>query len=144
MGLSAVAGHTVMLVAMFSAGTVFVTSTINAYSDGIDAQNDAFDRHATAADEDLTLTYDEWQNGPKRVVAEWTNDGGDEVDLAQVTLLVAGVITDTSSVERFQVQQDPTSSIWMPGETLEVWVKGQGDVDLTIIGPHGAKSYRRA
>ena len=143
--MSAVAGHLVILIAMVGAGTAVVTAMNHAVNEGIDAQAELVHRLRRVADERFALVTTSYDADPvDRVKATFRNDGADEIRLGDLTLLVDGAFTATSSVERFEVVQDPSSSLWMPGEDVEVWVQGSGDAALTLVGPHGTPVYRRA
>lgn len=144
MGLAAVAGHLVILVALVSAGTVLVATLGDRMTDQVDAQAQALQRLRTAANEGMTLADARYAAGADRVDTNWTNDGSEEIRTGDLTLLVDGVWTDPDTVDRFQVTDDPASSVWAPGETLELRVQGQGDAHLALVSPHGTAAYRRS
>lgn len=143
-GLSAVAAHLIVLVALASAGTLLVSAVNESISGQLDAQSLAFDRLRVQADADIRLASHGYSATPDRTYANWTNDGSREIPLDKVTLLVDGVFTSQASVATFEVREDASSNLWMPGETLEVMTEGQGNVDLTIVGPYANAAYRRA
>lgn len=146
MGLGAVAAHLVIFIAMASAGTILAGVAMDAASDNVEAQSEALDRMQRARTEQFSLTSQQYVPGPGRVETEWGNDGSDEVLLSDLTILVNGIFTASSSADivRFQVEEDTSSNIWMPGETLELWVDVDANVDVTIVGPYGGAAYRRA
>lgn len=144
MGLAAVAGHLVVLVALVSAGTVLVAAWSDNVTDIVDAQSEAMDRMREHRGEELDLRDHYYESSEDRVMANWTNNGSEEIRFDALTLVVDGQWTDHDTVERFQVRDAAGSEVWAPGEVLEVRVEGQGNVDVGITAPHGTASYRRA
>lgn len=144
MGFSAVAGHVILLVALFSTGILIASAINNSASSQIDARDGFADRLRASANEDIDLNTSGYASGPDRTYANFTNNGSEEIELDDVTLLVDGTATDTASVATFEVRDHPSSDLWMPGEILEVVTDSRGDADITVAGPHGAKAYRRA
>lgn len=143
MGFAAVAGHLVILVAVVSAGTVLVAAISDNFSDVVDAQAEAIQRMREARAEELELRSDFYSGPDDQVMANWTNNGSEEIRFDALTLLVEGDVTDEDTVDRFQVRSATSSEVWAPGEVLEVRVSGHGDAHLGLVAPHGTADYRR-
>lgn len=144
MGIGVSAAHLVIFLALASAGTVLASTLLHTMADNTEAQTEAGHRLREAANERFSLDSGGYGANADRAYANFTNDGSDEIALDDVTLLVGGTVTASSSVAVFEVAGNPTSNLWMPGETVNVRVDGQGDVDVGIVGPHGTAAYRRA
>lgn len=160
MGLSVSAAHIVVFIALVSAGVVFAGSFSEAFRQTHEAQAQAADREQAARNERFSLLSDGYRSGscvdddpppgcqgtliPESTFANFTNEGSRELELAHLTVLVDGEARDTDTLAVFEVRENATSGLWMPGETLEIRVDGQGDVDVTLAGPHGVRDYRRA
>lgn len=159
MGFGAVAGHLVMFLAVFGAGVLMAGAINNSMSAQIEARNELGDRLRLESTADYELVSegfvpercvdDQPQAGcqgtidPESTYANFTNEGSREVNLTDVTLLVDGTQTDHDQVETFEIRDNASSDIWLPGEILEIEVENQGDVDITIAGPHGVTAHRR-
>lgn len=160
MGAGVAAAHLIVFIAVASVGTILVGVASDAWRENTEAQAQAIDRLQRTANEQLELAADAFvastcvndspQPGcqgtllPDRTWANFTNDGSHELPVDELTVLVDGTWTDTDTLAHFEVRESPTSNLWLPGETLEIRVEGQGDADVTVIGPHGTKVYRRA
>lgn len=143
MGFAAVAGHLVILVALVSAGTVLVAAISDSFSDVVNAQEQAIQRMREARAEDIDLRSEFFSSSSDKVMANWTNNGSEELRFDEVNLLVDGDVTDKDTVDTFQVRGATSSDVWAPGEVLEVVVTGQGDVPLGVVALHGTADYRR-
>lgn len=143
MGLSAAAGHLVILVALVSAGTLLVATVSDNVSDVVSSQSEAIHRMREARSEELDLDSDYFDANNSQVMANWTNNGSEEIRFDELTLVVAGDVTDKDTVDRFQVRGATSSEVWAPGEILEVRVSGHGDADLGLVAPHGTADWRR-
>lgn len=160
MGLSVPAAHVIVFIALTSAGTLLAGSIAETFRDTNEARAEAIHREQTAINERLLLASggyhpehcinDNPGNGcqgtlvQESTYANVTNDGSDEINITDVDVLLDGQAVDTDTLAVFQVRETPSSELWMPGETLEVRVDDQGDVDVTVVSPHGVKAYRRA
>lgn len=143
MGFGAVAGHLVMFLAVFSAGILVASAVNNSVSSQIEARNELGDRLRVQSSAGFELASSNYSADPDRTYANFTNEGSQEVHLDDVTLLVGGTQTDHDAVQRFQIRDNTSSNLWMPGEVLEIMTEGRGDVDLTIAGPYGETAHRR-
>lgn len=143
MGFGAVAGHLVMFLAVFSAGILVAGAINNSMSSQIEARHEAADRFQAQANAAYDLASEGYSSGSDRTYANFTNNGSEEVDLDDVTLLVDGSQTDHSAVQTFQVRNQAGSDLWMPGEVLEIMTESRGNVDITIAGPYGVTEHRR-
>lgn len=160
MGAGVAAAHLIVFIAVASAGTIFVGVASDAWRDTSQAQAEAIDRLERTANEDIRLAEDAFVPStcvnddpdpgcqgtllPDRTWANFTNNGSHEIPLDKVTVLVNGGWTDTDTLAHFEVRESPSSNLWIPGETLEIRVDGEGDADVTVVGPQGTKTYRRA
>lgn len=144
MGLAVVAAHLIVIVSLASAGTVLVATVTDTAGDQLEAQGQALRRLNAARNEVITLVGEDFQPNPNpgRLTTEWRNDGSEEIDIDDVTVLVDGDFRARGDLAVFEVQEDRGSDIWMPGETLEVR-SDEGDTSVTIIGPHGTAAHRR-
>jgi archaellum component FlaF (FlaF/FlaG flagellin family) len=142
-GFGAVAGHVVMFLAVFSAGILVAGAVNNSMSAQIEARNEHADRLRAGANAAYDLTSSNYTAGADRTYANFTNDGSEEVDLDDVTLLVDGTRQSHDQVQRFQIRSNASSDAWLPGEVLEIVTEGRGDVDVTIAGPYGVTGHRR-
>lgn len=143
MGFAAVAGHLVILVAVVSAGTVLVAALSDSSSDVVNAQSDAIHRMQEARAEELELESDFFSSSADLVMANWTNEGSEELRFDELSLLVGGDVVDKDTVDRFEVRSDADSEVWAPDEVLEVEVGGEGDAHLGLVALHGTADYRR-
>lgn len=160
MGLSVPAAHVVIFIALASAGTLLAGSFTEAFRDTNDARADAVRREQAAVNERLMLASEGYHpehckdDGPgngcqgtivqESTYANVTNNGSEEILLEDVDVLLDGQATARSSLAVFQIRGNATTNVWLPGETLEIRVDDQGDADVTVVGPHGVKAYRRA
>jgi archaellum component FlaF (FlaF/FlaG flagellin family) len=142
-GFGAVAGHVVMFLAVFSAGILVAGAFNNSVSSQLEARNEMTDRMRVQLTADYDLHSGNYTSGADRTYANFTNNGSNEVDLDDVTLLVDGTQTDQADVQRFEIRGATSSNVWMPGEVLEVMTEGRGDVDVTVAGPYGVTGQRR-
>lgn len=143
MGFGAVAGHVIMFLAVFSAGILVAGAFNNSVSSQIEARDEMADRLRVQAHASYELASSNYTSGADRTYANFTNNGSDEVDIDDVTLLVDGTQTDHSDVQRFRVRGQSSSDLWMPGEVLEIMTEGRGNVDVTVAGPYGVTGHRR-
>lgn len=123
MGFGVAAAHIVLFLAVASSGTLLVAAMNDTIEDTAKAQADAMERARDAANEKFTLTTSSYSTGPKRIIAEFRNDADHELDIDDVTLLVGGDYVQTSTAERFRVKEATASDVWLPSNTLEVWVR---------------------
>lgn len=143
MGFAAVAGHVILFVALLSAGVMLASAINNSLSGQIDARSGYVDRVRLASTEDVELASSGYASATDRTYANFTNNGSDEIEFDELTLLVAGTVTDDADVDRFRVRDHAGSEVWLPGETLEVRTEGRGDVDIALAAPQGTLEYRR-
>lgn len=143
-GFAAAAGHLVILVAMVSAGTVLVAVISDNFTDIVNAQAQAIQRIREARSEEIDLKSEFFDSNNDVVMANWTNNGSEEIRFEDLTLLVGGNFKDKDTVSVFQVRGATSSEVWLPGEVLEVEVSGEGNADLALVAPHGTADYRRA
>ncbi len=160
MGAGVAAAHLIVFIAVASVGTILFGVATDAWRENTEAQAHAVDRLQRTANEQIKLAADAFvpskcinddpQPGcggtllPDRTWANFTNNGSHEIPLEKVTVLVDGSWTDTDTLAHFEVRESPGSNLWIPGETLEIRVEGQGDADVTVVAPQGTKAYRRA
>ncbi len=144
MGFAAVAGHVIILVALFSSGLLLAGAFNNSLSSQIDARHELEQRLKDAARAEYTLESHGYAPDNDRTYANFTNDGAREVNLDDVTVLVDGTVLDENAIQRFELREDASSRIWMPGETLEIMTQNRGDADLTIADLYGIAHHRRA
>lgn len=142
MGLSVVAAHLIVLIAVAGVGTIAVATVVDTLGDNIEARSDAVHRLQTQANEDVTLTSEATQGN--RLILEFRNDGSEEINITELTILVDGDWRDPDELRVFEVQEDPSSNVWIPGEHLDVEIQQASNSDVTLIAPHGAKAFRRA
>lgn len=142
MGLSVVAAHLIVLLAVAGVGTVAVATVVDTVGDNVEAQSDAVHRLQDQANEDVTLTAESTQGN--RLILEFRNDGSEEINITEITILVDGAWRDTDGLPVFEVQEAPSSNVWVPGEHLDVEIDQASSSDVTLIAPHGAKAFRRA
>lgn len=143
MGFAAVAGHVVILAAVFSAGILMAGAMNDSASSQIEARHELAERLEESSNADYDLLSEGYSSGPDRTYANFTNDGSSEVNLDDVTLLVNGTVEAEEDVQRFQVREDTSSRIWMPGETLEVMLENEGNAHVTIVDGNGIAAHRR-
>lgn len=144
MGFAAVAGHVVILVAMFSAGALFAGAMNDSLSSQMEAREKLAERIEAASRAEYSLASEGYSSGTDRTYANFTNDGAGEVNLDDLTILVDGTVTSETDVQRFRVREDTSSRIWMPGETLEVMLENRGNADVTIVDGNGVAAHRRS
>lgn len=142
MGLSVPAAHVVVFIALASAGTLFAGTLSDTLRDTTQAQDESFDRQTAIANERFSLGSDGYAEATDRVFANFTNDGGQEVSLSDVNVLVNGTLVDKEELTRFEVLENNASLLWMPGETLTIAADNHGDASVVLVGPHGVRAYR--
>lgn len=143
MGFGAVAGHLILLVAVFSAGVLVAGAINNNLSSQVDARDELADRLRDSARADYNLTSDGYASGTDRTFANFTNTGSREVNITDVTLLVDGTVIEHDQVHTFEIRDHADSDVWAPGDVLEVTTDGRGDANVTIADPYGLAAHRR-
>lgn len=143
MGFSAIAGHLILLVALFSAGALVAGAINNSTGDQIEARAEFGHRLREMGHADYDLHSEGYGSTQDRTYANFTNNGSQEVPLDEVTLLVDGTVFDHTDVDTFQIRGATSSNLWLPGEVLEIVTDGRGDADVTVAGPHGVTAHRR-
>ncbi len=142
MGLSVPAAHVVVFIALAGAGTIFAGALSETLRDTTHARDDALERQTAIANERFTLESDGYSETPDRTYANFTNEGGNAIPLSNVNVLVDGTLTTPETLLVFEVLENNTSTLWMPGETLAITTEGEGDASIALVGPQGVRDYR--
>lgn len=142
MGLSVAASSAVVLIALVSAGTIAVATTVDVLSDNVHASQEAVDRLQQTTEEEIELIDGGDQGGDTET--SWANAGSYAIDLDAVSLVVCGDWTahDDPNVNAFEIDGHAASDVWAPGETLLV-EHDQTGRDIMVAGPRGAAAFHR-